>query len=491
MQTTSYMARRKGYESGVSSWTVMLVILILAILATVAYSIFNHVNRIDRPVDYANDVEHMKYGSIGSDTPLGIGLPYWIWITLPDVCPTLLPGGYASLGIVQEPGMDRPIGVSKRRYGLLDFVGLNCSICHTATVRETPASERRVYLAAAGHQMNLWGYFNFLFSCGRSDAFNEDNVLEKIEARTELSLLDRFIYKQAIAETKMGFIDRWPLLQWVLERPLWGPGRVDTFNPYKTLVFGLDMEGDNSIGTADYMSIWNQEIRQGYGVHWDGNNASVDERNLSAAIGAGATAETVDLERIKRVKNWIWSLPAPRYPFVIDHELALKGRAAYYKAKCYDCHDSGGQYIGQVVPVSSLGTDSERTDSFDSRMAQLMNTIGEGHAWRFHQFRTTNGYANTPIDGAWLRAPYLHNGSVPTLRDLLNETEQRPAVFYKGNDVYDQKRAGFISDVPERNGQRFFRFDTSLRGNDNGGHLYGTDLSDTEKDALVEYLKTF
>ena len=65
-----------------------------------------------------------------------------------------------------------------------------------------------------------------------------------------------------------------------------------------------------------------------------------------------------------------------------------------------------------------------------------MNTIGEGKPWRFSHFRKTNGYANMPLDGLWLRAPYLHNGSVPTLRALLFP-EERPAVFYRGYDVYD------------------------------------------------------
>ena len=70
-----------------------------------------------------------------------------------------------------------------------------------------------------------------------------------------------------------------------------------------------------------------------------------------------------------------------------------------------------------------------------------MNTIGEGKPWRFTHFRKTNGYANMPLDGLWLRAPYLHNGSVPTLRALLFPDE-RPAVFYRGYDVYDWTNVG-------------------------------------------------
>ena len=99
-----------------------------------------------------------------------------------------------------------------------------------------------------------------------------------------------------------------------------------------------------------------------------------------------------------------------------------------------------------------------------------------------------------PLDGLWLRAPYLHNGSVPSLRDLLEPAANRPPAFYRGNDVYDPVKLGFVSDQPEANGKKLFRLDTAVPGNGNGGHegkAYGTELSAGEKTALVEFLKTF
>jgi hypothetical protein len=99
-----------------------------------------------------------------------------------------------------------------------------------------------------------------------------------------------------------------------------------------------------------------------------------------------------------------------------------------------------------------------------------------------------------PLDGLWLRAPYLHNGSVPNLRELLEPSAKRSKVFYRGDDVYDPANVGFESNVPERDGRKFFRYDTSVRGNGNQGHEgkeYGTELSPADKNALLEYLKTF
>jgi hypothetical protein len=117
-----------------------------------------------------------------------------------------------------------------------------------------------------------------------------------------------------------------------------------------------------------------------------------------------------------------------------------------------------------------------------------MNTLGQGYPWRFSHFRKTDGYANMPLDGLWLRAPYLHNGSVPTLRALL-WPETRPAQFYRAYDVYDSKDVGFVSSGPDAQRDGVL-FDTTLKGNSNAGHVYGQQLSAEQREDLLEYLKT-
>jgi RoxA-like, cytochrome c-like len=464
-----------------------IVLLIIAVLALVAYSAYQQVMRLDVAVKYDNDEDHFKYGSIGSDKD---GIPYWIWKTMPEVCPALLPGGYASLGVVQEPGKDTPIGFSKRRVGPVEQVGPNCGLCHTASVRRTAADAPMTYLTAPAHQLDLEGYFRFLFACGSDPNFTTANVTAAIEKHTHQSLVDKLVYRIAVPRVRKALSDRVPLFNSIVaDRPAWGPGRVDTFNPYKVLIFHLDMSHDTSIGTADFMSIWNQAPREGVWLHWDGNNDSVDERNLSAAIGAGATPASLDIPNILRVKRWILTKPAPAYPFGIDYTQAALGKPVYERA-CAACHEIGNRYFGQVTPLDELRTDRERNAAFDEDMAKRMNTIGAGYPWHFHRFRSTNGYANHPLDGIWLRGPYLHNGSVPTLRDLLKPVAERPAIFYRGNDVYDARNLGFVSTEAQRGDRYFFKFDTHDRGNGNGGHLYGIDLSDRDKDALLEYLKT-
>jgi mono/diheme cytochrome c family protein len=97
-------------------------------------------------------------------------------------------------------------------------------------------------------------------------------------------------------------------------------------------------------------------------------------------------------------------------------------------------------------------------------------------------------YKSRPLDGIWATAPYLHNGSVPTLYDLLLPPEQRPKTFRVGTRQYDPVRVGYVTGDAPGNA---FTFDTKPLGNTNVGHLYNVDkLTDEQRWALVEYMKT-
>jgi hypothetical protein len=233
-------------------------------------------------------------------------------------------------------------------------------------------------------------------------------------------------------------------------------------------------------------------------LHWDGNNSSLIERNLSASLGAGVTPTTIDHERLGRVREWVETLPPPEYPFPVDRALAARG-AELYATQCTACHADHrfkdgvtvGDRVGTEEPIEVVGTDPFRMSSYTETFAANQYTLYPDSQYQFTHFKKTNGYANQPLDGIWARAPYLHNGSVPTLRDLLDPPEERPAAFYRGYDVFDPVKVGFVSDVAREGSKRYFRFDTSLPANGNGGHLWGTGLPAEDKDAIVEYMKTF
>jgi hypothetical protein len=465
----------------------------------------------DSPVEYQEDLDHFKYGSLGSEHEFGI--PYWIWRALPELFSDKLPGnknGWQSVGFVFEKGKQLPVGMSQRRYLGFDVVWLNCAFCHAGTVRETPQSEPKVYAAMPANTFDFRAFMRLLFATGEDRRFTPQDILRQIdtirkrEGLRRLPLIDRLVLRfygiYYMRERILTLRDR---LNFIAAQPEWGPGRVDTFNPLKAY-FNFPPEKlaeEERIGTTDFPSIWNQGQRETLkmNLHWDGNNVSLEERNRSAAMGTGITPPTGDRKSLKRVADWLRKLDAPAYPFKIDKELAGQGAPVYGKY-CAECHgadgkDFHGEAVGKVVPIEDIGTDRRRLDSYTYDVAVNQNLIFAGSGdERFSHFRKTFGYANSPLDGVWLRAPYLHNGSVPTLRDLLEPSTKRPPKFYRGYDVYDQKKVGFVSDVAEENGRKYFHYDTGEPGNSNKGHdgkRYGTELSNAEKDALVEYLKTF
>lgn len=96
-------------------------------------------------------------------------------------------------------------------------------------------------------------------------------------------------------------------------------------------------------------------------------------------------------------------------------------------------------------------------------------------------------YKARPLDGIWATAPYLHNGSVPNLYELLLPPEKRSKTFYVGSRMFDPVKVGYIT-IQESGNESLL--DTTIPGNHNTGHVYGTDLSEEDRWALVEYQKT-
>jgi len=97
--------------------------------------------------------------------------------------------------------------------------------------------------------------------------------------------------------------------------------------------------------------------------------------------------------------------------------------------------------------------------------------------------RSTGKYFAATLSGVWARSPYLHNGSIRTMQDLLTPPEQGEARFHRGSRVFDENTMGYTDEGA-------YVLDTSTSGNSNSGHDYGTKLSPEEKRDLIEYLKT-
>jgi hypothetical protein len=116
-------------------------------------------------------------------------------------------------------------------------------------------------------------------------------------------------------------------------------------------------------------------------------------------------------------------------------------------------------------------------------------------------------YRARPLNGVWATAPYLHNGSVPTLADMLLPQDKRPKRFCIGSRQFDPVNVGLVRKDHEGDAcaPGLTDFDVSLLGNSNRGHSFegtetvvrklpagviGPELSDDHRTSLVEYLKT-
>lgn len=478
----------------------LIVGLVLVIVLALAWPLITY-----SPPAYSNVVEHFKYGSIGGASTMGI--PYWIWRAMPVMFPEYLPtddyqvpgDGVTQFGFMQEPGRDLPIGFAHDKYLGLDVVTNNCAFCHVGTVRATTADPSEIIPAMPSNVVNLEAYFKFITNVVDDPRFNAREMMPYIaDLGANLNPLESLVYRWvAIPQTRALLGVQKGRLAFLDDQPLYGPGRVDTFTPYKTRTFNFDVDqlpAQETQGSAsDFPSIWQQRPREGMNLHWDGNNNSVAERNKSAAL-ALVSPTNINLDSITRVADWLLDLPAPAYPYAVDAELAAQGQPIFENT-CAQCHAFGGAQVGQVTPLAEIGTDTGRFDSYTYEFASNQYTLFNGVTYkgedqRFQHFRKTDGYANHPLDGVWLRAPYLHNGSVPTLMDLLEKPADRPETFYRGNDVFDPEKVGFVADVAAADRRSFFKYDTSEPGNGKEGHLYGTDLAHKDKVALVEYLKT-
>lgn len=468
-------------------WIWLIVLLVL--IGVGGYIFWSRLLR-EQPLHYESALDNFKYGSIGTESG-GLAVPFWIWLVLPRMFPEYLPGpgGYTALGFAWEEGHELPIGLPKKTVGQ-PMVGINCAMCHTATVRENQYVKPTLYVGAPAHQFDTQGYFRFLFACVSDPRFNSSNVLAAIAPNYDMGFIDKQLYRYIIIpQVKKGLLEFKQSMAWMDTRPDWGRGRIDPFNPAKFRYLGIPV--DNTIGNSDMESVWNMRTRvdHHYVNHWDGLlHGTLQDVVLSSALGDSVLPKKLPLDDLKRVENFLLDAPVPRYPFAVDQALASQG-GPIYQQSCAVCHAVGGTRTGQVVPLSEVGTDRHRLDSWTKQASDNYNAFGASYPWKFNHFQKTNGYSNVLLDGIWLRAPYLHNGSVPTLTDLLEPVENRPKVFWNGYDVYDQAKVGFVVTGPEA--ERFgSKLDVTVPGNSNSGHLWGTTLTPEQKRALVEYMKT-
>ena len=250
--------------------------------------------------------------------------------------------------------------------------------------------------------------------------------------------------------------------------------------------------------------------------------------------GYASSLDVVALGQIEKALEGLWS---PQWPaqFLppIDTAKAARGQAIYQQ-QCVGCHalinrtDPKRRITAVMIPIEKIGTDPTMATNFVLRAAEtgrlkgdkVNDLVGETFGpystgvdvlenvvigtilgekaesveaelteyLRVKKARTfpPRSYKARPLDGIWATAPYLHNGSVPNLWQLLQSPETRVKQFYVGSREFDPVNVGY--DIQPFDGG--YKYDTTLPGDSNAGHAWGTKLSDEEKWALIEYMKS-
>lgn len=475
-------------------WLKLVIGLSVALTIVVAYIGWDRFLREYPATVYTDPDERFKYGSIGAEQDAGI--PYWIFYVLPRVFADKLPGpgGYAAFGVTWEPGRELPIGFSKRRIGF-DRVANNCAVCHTASYREKHQSTPTLVATGPNHTLDLEAFFRFLIDCAKDPRFSADTLMPEINLAADLDWIDRLAYRYLIIPiTRKRLLEREAQFEWIYrdDFPEWGRGRDDAMNLTKYFMIRWPM--DDSFGPTDMPSVWNLKKYRADGGHrmnFAGDSHDAYSVIIDSALGLmGAEPKDTDdfLGQIDWLHEYLSNKPAPAYPFKINEDKAAAG-GQLFASHCAGCHAS--ERTGQVIAVTEVGSDRERMDTWNEKAAREANAVVEEMGIQRTGLveEPLTGYVAQFLDGIWLRAPYLHNGSVPTLYDLLLPPEQRPTRFFRGYDLYDPVKVGFVTEGNEAEHAGTLH-DTSKRANSAQGHAFADELTESQRWELVEYLKT-
>ena len=375
-------------------------------------------------------------------------------------------------------------------------------------------------------------YF-WVTGAGRAAAFRDD-----LKARIELLKVINTAIARREANAKPG------------EATTSGFGRLDAFNGTRNFLLGRLSEA-NLVPLAapvKFPPIWG--FKDYEWIEWTQNTNSVLERNVTETLGAGATVSldpgparfqsSVPVRNLHQLEVTAYGIRPPAWPAAVfgqaDAAAAARGRQLF-QAHCASCHEYGPETLTSMGLVrlrtfgpEELGVDASAAQqvaapvadvgdlplggshSFAKAVAFVVNGIRNkayvqdgvspaeqaqmedrarrgGVYWRDTLLETGKPYAARPLHGVWAMAPYLHNGSVPTLYDLLLPPERRPRQFPIGQRDFDPKKVGYRTDAPLASAK--YVVDTTKPGNANTGHAYGAVLTDPQRWDLVEYLKTY
>jgi hypothetical protein len=468
-----------------------------------------------------------------------------------------------------------PVGFTKTVYpddprGIKEYLGITCAFCHTGELHVSTTNRGRLTLYIdGGASMQDNGRFldaladSFLRTVAEDKKFSNFSsaVLEgqntedhKADLRKHVAALGEKLAKRAQSVRH------------------WGFGRFDALNRGSNQVFeALRRENGQSMNApVSIPPLWNVHLYDW--VQWNGSFQNPLARNIAQVVGIGAGlfpvldpnknylmerpldpfASSLDIDKLRQAELMVSAIRPPHWPGEvfggINEPLAREGKRLY-RDHCKHCHVPkatmspnrfGQRFEMKTIPVAEVGTDDEYMkfasrhvdtgvlmQDFGSRSLPAMEAIQRLTTRLIrralqdtnpNELRARSEFLARPHAGIWATPPFLHNGSVPTLYEVLSPVEERTPCFYLGDLEYDPINVGYkvwTCAGGERSGE--FKFDTSTDGNrgkghefrkdDHAGHVFtpeecksfenggkngilGCELSRKQRMAIIEYLKT-
>jgi RoxA-like, cytochrome c-like len=449
-----------------------------------------------------------------------------------DASPARLPVGFTAAG---QPGDEA--------------IGMTCAACHTRQIEFDDKAYRIDGGPAIIDFQSFVSDLDVAVDTVLQDAAVFADFARSVLGGTPMSA-DQAALRQAVADWHFRYHT---LMANALPKDNpWGPGRADAIGMIFNRLTGLDLGLPPShvikenIERADapvrYPFLWNahkQALTQWPGIA--ANDAEIFRmfRNIGQVLGVFAdflpqrnpvdgsidywAINSINVKGLSRLEALMTRIGPPRWPWPLDDKLAERGRKIY-STHCDHCHKA--KPIGKVweTPVQNVNTDTRQLTLLERRAKTGILEASfqkEDTAWniltltvfqmcidplRPHACESSavksregevkrmgrsssKGYEARVLRGVWAAAPYLHNGSVPTLVELLKPAAERIASF-KSGPAYDPVAVGLAKEQPSVSAT-LTTTDCSDRssGNSRCGHEYGTTLQAGEKQALLEYLK--
>jgi len=443
-----------------------------------------------------------------------------------------------------------PVGFTRTRDAQgRDWAGLGCAACHTGEVRY---QGHRIRLDGGAGMLDFDTFEGELIASLRAtlgDAAKFERFAGALRAGAEQRQTLRAdvssLADQLDARHRMNQVDV-PYGHGRLD----AFGQI--FNAVAVQFLGLPENRRAPDAPVSYPVLWDAPHLDV--VQWNGSAPNAGPgpllQNVTTALavygfldiaehkGLDGYPSNVDFTNLARIQDDLYALQSPQWPAAVlgalDAERTARG-ARVYARDCVSCHalsdrnDPKRELKAALTPLDQVGTDPRMVENFlasksnsgafegrkegvligevfgaQAQTADLVVHAAAGAALRhplaairdavvgYHKVIKAaidahpNYYKARPLSGVWASAPYLHNGSVPTLAELLKAPDERVKQFYVGSRELDAQNVGVAVAVSEHASL----FDTTLPGNSNAGHAYGTQLSAAEKQDLLEYLKS-